>query len=82
METVPHLFFRGLPFKELISKMVIPPEDERSQRYVHIPDDLFSQLLKQRGVKSVDRQLVRHYSSLIIQKLKELSKKVNRDRKG
>jgi len=81
IETAPRQFSPELPLKELISKMVIPSEDVRRQRYAPMQDTEFFQILKQLGVKSAERQLVKLYSSLIIQKLKELSKKVNKNKK-
>ena len=77
IETTPHVFFPELTFEELVDKMVIPPNDARKQRYIPLEDELFFRILEQLGIKSVDRLVIRYYSSLIIEKLKELSKKVN-----
>lgn len=72
IETTPHLFFPDLSYTELICKMVIPPDDERRRRYHTIPDNLFFQVLKQRGDENIDEQLIKRYSTSIIRLMRSL----------
>jgi hypothetical protein len=71
IETAPHLFFPKLSFEELVGKMMIPPDDERRQKYFPVEDYLFLQVLKKRGVKDVDVDLVKSDSTLILKALNE-----------
>jgi len=47
--------------------MIIPPNDERRQRYEAVSTDLFFQVMKKKGIENVDEQLIEVYSSTIIQ---------------
>lgn len=71
IETTPHLFFSDLTLKEIIEKMIVLPNDGRRQRYEVVRDDLFFQVLKKKGIESIDKELIEDYTSKIQQLLKQ-----------
>ena len=65
IETTPHLFFPDLNGKELIEKMVIPPNDERRKKYKSLGDETFLQVLEAYD-EEINGDLVENYSSTLI----------------
>ena len=70
VETTPHLFFPDLSFREIIEKMIILPNDTRRKKYETVSSDLFFQVLNKKGIEKIDEQIIKVYSSTIIQLLR------------